>query len=163
MWEGLFEPGSELGLDLVLTMHSTVYSGVLSFVRSFSLSSFVCLKHAVLCNETLLLFLCLTGYMINLVILHTEMYCRVGFEAHPPDQPPEDLELSEIVPPETNREGEVPFGELAVSSVKLLRVTLCPRTRCPRTTCPEQWRSQARAQAQAMFDCARTSVSSKVH
>ena len=44
-------PVLRLGLDLVLTMHSTVYSGVFSFVRSFSLSSFVCLKHAVLRND----------------------------------------------------------------------------------------------------------------
>ena len=37
-------PVPRLGLDLVLTTRGTVYSGVLSFVRSCSLFSFVCLK-----------------------------------------------------------------------------------------------------------------------
>ena len=39
VWEGLFEPGSE-----ARSHRGTVYSGVLSFVRSCSLFSFVCLK-----------------------------------------------------------------------------------------------------------------------
>ena len=53
-------------------------------------------------------FMCFVGSMIKLVVLYTEIYCRVGFEDHLLDDPMQDLELPEAVPPgvETNRKAK---------------------------------------------------------
>ena len=54
-----------------------------------------------------------------LMAFYTEIYCRVGFQAHLLDDPLEDLELPEVVPAdlESNRRANTLFAELDVSSI----------------------------------------------
>ena len=53
------------------------------------------------------------------MVLSTEIYCHVGFESHLLNDPIEELELPEVVPPSIEMKAKSFSAELEVSSMTM--------------------------------------------